>query len=263
MSLKFKERLNRRTAIRYGLGSLAGLALALRSEIPAFAQNSLTSRAAQIGVAGYPGPEIPEGPTSILQDMLTGAESDDISWGSMKLVRELLLAPNSPIAIDTPTERKDLFTANLTQPHIIQAAPLSLVVARMDVEGEGAGFIHGLPDSQVTDPSKVVLTMVEMRRGRELWAIVRMGNDFQKPPLFDEQIDDLPEGPKALEVGMLFTNGGNTFAPLGTNGAIKTLIDLPYPTAEIGSESIIAGYRFNKTPKAIVTGIAMAVPQIK
>lgn len=263
MSLEFKKRLDRRTAIRYGLGSLAGLALALKPDIQAFAQNTLSSRTAQIGVAGYPGPEIPEGPTSILQDMLTGAESDEISWGSMKMVREILLAPNAPMAIDNPTPRKDLFTANLTEPHIIQAAPLSLVVARMDVEGEGAGFIHGLPDSQVTDPNKVVLTMVEMRRGRELWAMVRRGNDFQRPALYEEQIDDLPEGPKVLEVGMLFTNGGSTFAPLGANGAIKGLIDLPYPTAEIGSESIIAGYRFNKTPKAVVTGIAMAVPQTK
>jgi hypothetical protein len=263
MSSEIKGLPNRRTAIRYGLGFLGGLALAMQSETSAFAQATLNSKAAKIGIAGYPGPEIPEGPTSIFQDIFAEGGSEVLPWGSMMMVRETLLDPNTPKSIETPTPKADLFTERLTAPHVIQAAPLSLVVVRMSLEGNGAGIFHGLPSDRGIDTSNLTLPMIEARKGgRELWALVRKGPDLGKPPIYEEQIDELPEGPKDVHFGMLFTDSGNTFLPMRADGALSKIVELPSATAEVGEESILIGYRFGKT-QATVTGIATAYPQTK
>jgi hypothetical protein len=105
--------------------------------------------------------------------------------------------------------------------------------------------------------------MIEARKGgRELWALVRKGPDLGKPPIYEEQIDELPEGPKDVHFGMLFTDSGNTFLPMRADGALSKIVELPSATAEVGEESILIGYRFGKT-QATVTGIATAYPQTK
>lgn len=250
------DRLDRRTAIRMGAVGLASFALLLRGDsTPVLAADlSQTTRTA------FNAAELQTGPSSLPLDLL--GDSDEITWSGGQYSREMLLSADSPKAIVTH-RGGEIFADDLTPPYIIQSAPLSLVAARMSIDGSGAGILHGLPDARVTDPSNVILSAMEMRRGRELWALVRRSPDPSKSPIIEEQIDELPEGTTDFIFTMMFADSGNTFGAFGADGSLKRAFELPKPTAEVGEESILAGYRFGKTASAIVSGVAMASPKLK
>jgi hypothetical protein len=184
---------------------------------------------------------------------ILGSTTPTFSFAGEEVERRIYVTPDAPV---TPDQiNGESVYGPVIRGTRIQERPWSIITATMYMYGETAGIIYGGPES----PDQTI-SMIEARKN-SLVAMVRSGNDFTKPPVAETTIEELPEGPKVINLAMMFGNDGKTFGVFGTDGRLRKQVELPKPTADVGQDSFVLVYKYRNTPEAVITECAVIAPR--